>query len=212
VRISLLVIIVLCIGFVGNSYSQFRLGATVGGNSSILLGDTPSDAVFVSDLGYSAGINADIFILEDVSILVQSIYSKKNTVLQYDVDFQYEPYDSLDISIDYLEIPISLKVTAGNNIAYVIAGLSLNMTLSAMTHENPANIETDITESIESLSLNANFGVGVQFRIGKPYLFFELRYSQGLSNLINSSSSELHNISRMKSNSTELLTGIMFTL
>ena len=211
-QIRLLVIIVLCIGFVGNSYSQFRLGATIGGNSSTLYGDTPSDALFISDIGYSAGLNVDIFLLDDVSIFIQSIYSKKNTALQYDVDYQYESYDSTEFSIDYLEIPISVKVTANNNIAYVIAGLSLNMTLAAKKYENPSNIETDIIDSFEPFSINANFGVGVQFQIGKPYLFFEFRYSQGLTNLVNSSSNEVQYLEKLKTNSIQLLTGIMFNL
>ena len=209
-RLSHLILLYLCC--IGFSYSQVRFGATIGGNSSSLIGDTPSDAVFTSKTGYSAGLNLDVFLLDDVSIFIQSIYSKRNTALQYDVDYQYEPYDSLDFSIDYLEIPISVKVTAGNNIAYVIAGLSLNMTLAATTHENPSSTETDIIDSIEPFSVNANFGVGVQFQIGKPYLFFEFRYSQGLTNLVNSSSNEVQYLERLKSNSIQLLTGIMFNL
>lgn len=211
-RIKLSVLILLYFFCVGFSYSQFRLGATVGGNSTSLIGDTPPDAVFASKYGYSAGINADIFLQDDISILIKSIYSKKNTALLFEVDYQYDPYDSTDISVDYLEIPISVKVTADNNITYAIAGLSLNMILSAKRYENPSNTETDITNSYETFSINANFGIGVQFNIGDPLLFVELRYSQGLSNLVNSSTNEIQNLNRLKSNSIQLLTGIMFNL
>lgn len=194
------------------SSAQIRVGALIGLNSTSFSGDTPPGSNFASDVGYSGGITADFFFLDDVSILLQPMYSHKTSTIQYDVNYQYEPIDSMNLFIDYVEIPLNVKVTANNKIAYVTAGLTFSIPLSATIINNTLGSETDINEFFETFSVSANFGVGVQFKIGKPYLFFELRYSQGLTNLSKSTNEEYRIIQKLKSNSMQLYTGILFTL
>lgn len=209
-RLILIFLLLLLISII--SSAQIRVGALAGLNSTSFSGDTPQGANFASNVGYSGGITADLFFLDDVSVLLQPMYSHKTSTIQFDVNYQYDPIDSMDLFIDYVEIPLNVKVTANNKIAYVTAGLTFSIPLSATIINNTLGSETDIKEFFESFSVSANFGVGVQFKIGKPYLFFELRYSQGLTNLSKSTNEEYRIIQKLKSNSMQLYTGILFTL
>ncbi len=204
-------LIIIYFTYLGCVSAQFKCGGAVGVNSTSIIGDTPQYANYAPELGYSVGFFGEVLLFEDVSIFLQPIYSSKNTTIQYDVGYQYEPYDSTVISMDYLELPLGVKVMAGQT-AYVIAGLSFNIPLSANLKNNFFNEEHDILDFIEPLSLSANFGVGIQFEIGKPILFFELRYSQGLSNLLVDSIDRLSDINRLKSNNLQIFAGVLFTL
>jgi hypothetical protein len=139
------------------------------------------------------------------------MYSQTSTIIQYDVNYQYEEYDSISVNTDYFEIPINIKVIANNEMTYVTAGLSIAIPLNSEAINNRRGNEEDIKERFEPYVLSANFGIGLQFYVGKPMMFVELRYSQSLTNLIKVKIREIDLNNKLKSNSIQLNTGILFT-
>lgn len=195
-----------------SSYAQIKIGILGGVNSTGFSGDSPPNGSFSSGSGYSAGITADYYFLDDVAINLQSIFSSKSTIVQFEVNYQYEDYDSLKIKIDYFEIPLNVKVMADNKITYVTAGLTFSFPLSSSLTDQTTGSETDITDSLEPLQIGANFGVGVEFNLGKPILFIEARYTQSLTNLTKEDIGENTIKAKIKSNSWQLYAGLLFTL
>jgi hypothetical protein len=197
---------------VSSILAQIRVGFIGGINSTGFGGDDPPNGSYSSDFGYNVGITADFYFLHDVALNIQPMYSYESTNIQYDVDYQYDKYDSISVNVEYFELPLNIKVVASNKIAYLTAGLSFKFPLSAISTDNTLNTESDIKNRFESLILDANFGVGMQFELRKSILFFELRYSQSLTNLTNLDLGETTNTIKLKSNSIQIYSGLLITL
>jgi hypothetical protein len=101
---------------------------------------------------------------------------------------------------------------ADNQFTYVTAGLSVVFPVNSQVKNNRTGNRQDVSDQFESYVLNANFGVGIQFEIGKPMMFVEISYSQSLTNLAKLNAGETAIIDKLKSNSLQLCTGILFTL
>ena len=198
--------------FVGSGTAQVRIGFLGGINSTGFSGDYPPDDNYSSDFGYNLGAKADIYLTDDIAVNLQPAFSYRATIIQYDVNYQYDKYDSLSIQTDYFEIPINVKIVADNQFTYVTAGLSVVFPVNSQVKNNRTGNRQDVSDQFESYVLNANFGVGIQFEIGKPMMFVEISYSQSLTNLAKLNAGETAIIDKLKSNSLQLYTGILFTL
>jgi hypothetical protein len=192
--------------------AQIKVGAFGGVNSTNLNGDNPPNASFASDYGYNVGASADFYLSEDITINIQPLYSSQSTTLQYDVRYQYDKFDSITVTNTYFEIPVNVKIIANNQMAYATAGISLAIPLSSTAKNNRNGNTEDIIERYETYVIHANFGVGIQFSIGKPMLFVELRYSQSINNLTQLIIKEVEIKNKLKSNGLHLQTGILFNL
>jgi hypothetical protein len=192
--------------------AQIRVGILGGINSTGFSGDNPPNGYFASDVGYNVGMTADLFLIDDIAVNMQAIYSYRSTIIQYDVNYQYEKYDSLSINTDYFELPVNIKVISNNKMSFVTAGLCLAIPLHSIILNNRLGTEQDIKDRFEPYVLNANFGIGLQFTIGKPMIFVELRYSQSLTNLTKIKINEIDINNKLKSNSIQIYIGMLFTL
>jgi hypothetical protein len=180
---NFLTLLILIFAASTTTYAQVRVGVFGGINSTGVSGDNPPSGNFASDFGYSAGASADFYIVDDIAFNIQPMYSHRSTIIQYDVKYQYDKIDSISIEADYFILPVNVKVVTDNKMSYVTAGLSIEIPLHAIAINNSRGNEEDIKGRYESYILSANFGVGIQFFIGKPKMFIELQYFQGLTNL-----------------------------
>lgn len=195
-----------------NQFGQVNVGIIGGINSSSFNGDSPPNGSYTTGYGYNLGGIIDVYIFEDVALDLQPMYSKNSTFISYDVNYQYEDYDSILIKTEYAEIPINVKIVADNEIAYVLAGVSFARLVDSRAKNQRSNEEIVIENDFESFIIRANFGVGAKFSIGLPIIFFELNYSQSLTNITNDSFLDINIDSKLKSNGLRLYTGIMFKL
>jgi hypothetical protein len=193
-------------------FAQVYIGVLGGINSSSLNGDNPPDGRYTSGYGYNIGGIVDIYIFDDVTLNLQPMYSRYSTFISYDVDYQYEDYDSILIKADYTEIPINVKIVADNDIAYVTAGVSFTHLIEARAKNQRSGEERVIEDRLESFVMKANFGAGAKFSIGFPIIFFELHYSQSLTNISSDTISAISIDGKLKSNGLRLFTGIMIKL
>lgn len=198
--------------FNASLFAQAYIGVLGGINSSSFNGDNPPDGSYTSGYGYNIGGIIDIHIFNDVALNLQPMYSNYSTFISYDVDYQYEDYDSILIKSEYIEIPVNIKIVADNDIAYVTAGLGFAYLSDARAKNQRSGEEIVIDDRLESYIIKANFGVGAKFSIGFPIIFFEIHYSQSLTNITTDSISEIDINGKIKSNGLRLYSGVMIKL
>ena len=211
-NIKLLTYIFITFSCIPVQFAQVNIGVLGGVNSSTFNGDSPSNGSYTSGFGYNIGGIIDVYLFEDVILNFEPMYSKYSTFISYDVNYQYEDYDSILIKTVYTEIPINVKIVADNEVGYVTAGVSFAHLLDAKAKNQRSGAEVVIEEVFESYSIRVNFGVGAKFSIGVPIIFFELNYSQSLTNITNASFLDINIDSKLKSNGLRFHTGIMFRL
>lgn len=204
--------IVIMISFNSVQFSQVNIGFLGGVNSSTFNGDNPANGSYTSGYGYNLGAIIDVYLFKDIAINFEPMYYRNSTFISYDVNYQYEKFDSLLIKSEYTEIPINVKIVADNDIAYVTAGVSFARLVDARAKNQRSGEEKVIEDKFESFSLRANFGAGAKFSIGIPILFFELNYSQSLTNITKDAFLNINVNRKLKSNGLRLYTGIMFKL
>jgi hypothetical protein len=164
------------------SPAQVNLGFSVGINSSGLSGDAPSGVSYTGSTNFLAGVVADFGVADDVWISVQPGYVGRGTGIAFKIDGQEEPQDSLTLSLDYLALPVLLKVVTGNGKVYVTSGLDLSYLLSANLTPVSGGDGADVKDAFKTVSAGVIFGVGAMFPIGRPRITVEGRYTQSLTN------------------------------
>ena len=209
-KVKLSMVLIVCCANL--HFAQVNIGILAGVNSTTFNGDSPPKGSYTSGYGYNIGGIFDVYLFEDIVINLQPMYSQNSTFISYDVNYQYEKFDSISIKTEYVEIPINVKIVADNKITYVNAGVSLAHLLDAQAKNQRSGDETVIEEFFESYTLRANFGVGVKFSIGYPILFFELNYSQTLTNITKDTILDNEIDRKLKSNGFRLFTGVMLKL
>lgn len=202
----------IMISFNSVQFPQVNIGFLGGVNSSTFNGDSPPDGSYTSGYGYNLGVIFDIYLFKDVAINLEPMYLRSSTFISYDVNYQYEKFDSILIKSEYIEIPINVKIVADNDIAYVTAGVSIAHFADVRVKNQRSGDEKIIDDKFESFSLRANFGAGAKFAIGIPIIFFELNYYQSLTNITNDAFLDINIDRKLKSNGLRLYTGIMFKL
>jgi hypothetical protein len=197
--------------FLGTSLlnAQPNIGVYAGVNSSKLNGDSPEKASYESLPGLNAGANLDFKVGKTVWISVQPSYSREGTKISYTIRDKYEPVDSVRIRLNYVSVPVILKVSFINDRFYAIGGFEtaylLNNTVSS--HDE----EQDVDLNVSQWNLAIQFGIGLHIPVGFPRLYVELRYSQGVLNLTDEPLTKSY-VPRVKTAGFTLLTGIEIPL
>jgi hypothetical protein len=115
-------------------------------------------------------------------------------------------------SLTFLEFPILFKVILlqGNIHPYFFAGPNIGFVLSAtdkIEGTQGFDRDTDIKQNISSANFALDFGAGTQYRLAKTIaLMGDIRYSLGLSNLLNLQGST----ATLKSRAFEIIFGALF--
>jgi len=196
-----------------SSFAQFSIGAFSGLNMGSFKGDQVEDGSYSTLIGTSFGITMDLSLSEQIILSFQPGVTKKGTNISYEVNGEIDPVDSIRIRIDYFTIPLLLKISSKNNRFYAIGGLEAGIPLSA----NAAfifnkNDKRDLKNYISKTNIIMHFGVGYRVPVGKPTLFFEARYLQGLNNAVPVEKPEYNFFPRVRTSDVQLLVGITFPL
>lgn len=164
----------------GHASAQ-QIGFQGGLNRAGIQGDAPPNAQYSGGFGFMAGITFDLPIAQDVFLSLQPMYARRGTGIAYAVEGEEEPRDSLDVTLNYLSVPLLARVRAAHGRTYVTGGVDVAWLMDATLTGRGA--DEDIASVFENLDIAALFGFGVVFPIGTPRLTTELRYSQSLLNL-----------------------------
>jgi len=159
-----------------------KLGVQVAVINNRLAGELPEEGKWKgsSSLGY--GLTAELNLTSDVALSFQPGYAPRHCRQEF--EYRNEVIAHYDYEIDYFALPLLVRVS-GNPIGtrgFVTAGLELNVLLDASIDvgEGPE----DNTDSYRSSTLGALFGAGVMVPLGRNFLTVEVRYSQGLNDIV----------------------------
>jgi hypothetical protein len=182
IRLTAPILILLCV-LVTHASAEVWLGLQAAGSQSTISGSLPSGWKFKPLRTVAASAVIEIPITTDVHLSFQPGYSPRGATIAVSVSGEEEPRDSVEVTLDYFSVPILGRVIAGNGVGYIIGGLEVGFLLNAQWQ--PAGAPAvDITDSLRTVDVAANLGVGAMPRIYRSIRgIIELRYVQSLVNL-----------------------------
>lgn len=196
------------------SYSQFNVGISGEVTSSKFGGVAPDKASYESIAGFGGSLIGEIRLVKDVYLSLQPGFQTQGSNIKFGNENSVfnDTTVTFKISQSYLNIPLNLKIFRKN--FYVGAGFAVGFLSSAEISNEYVDSTIDIKDKFKSTDITANFNVGYQMSIGKPYLFFELRYIQGLINInnVNDVTSKDIYIADFKTKGFSFQTGIILPL
>ncbi len=189
--------------------AQVSLGVTGGLNFGKLSGDAPQKGYYSPNSGLNAGVMVDVAVSKTIKLSLQPSFSQEGTKVLYSQGKYVEPIDSIHLRLNYMSIPLMVKVQSSSKHFYAVGGLEAGILLNyKLTSHN--QVLTDQL-SVADFNIAAHFGAGYRIFLGRPVLFIELRYAQGLINLSDEPLDKSY-IPRVKTNGFKVLVGIELPL
>lgn len=182
VRTIVFLLIVLTLPLVQPLEAQFSLGVNAGVNRMKFSGDAAAGlGYFVPGIGFSSALRVDYRISDAIALSLQPGYSQLRSSYFVMNDSATLAVDSTDLRLNSFSLPLHVIVWSENGRFFVLAGMQFDYTLSlkGQTLVSPYSDAYDVRD----YNLYAQFGAGFIVPLGKPYLSFEFRYSQGLLDL-----------------------------
>ncbi|HEC44673.1 MAG TPA: PorT family protein [Bacteroides sp.] len=205
-----LILFILLAATFAPSHSQLALGVNAGINRMKFTGDPPKGfGIFVPQAGFSTSLQLDYRFNDAFSISIQpgiGILRSKYVVLN---DSGTSVIDSSYFTMKSFSLPIHAVVWSENGRFYVTAGFEFTYTLDfkGKIALGPA-IQSSPEYQVTDYNIYAQFGAGFIVPLGRPYLSFEFRYSQGLNDLTEPIIHQDSFLPRTKMTNTFFLIGI----
>jgi hypothetical protein len=194
------------------STAQLSLGVTAGTNIGKFGGVEPHDVSYTSRTGINFGATFAYRFNKDISLTLQPMYSQRGSNIEVGEDTSRDSLEVYEMNIDFIIIPLFIRVDSDNGITYFISGLEFGIPLSAdISHDGQSN---DISGTLKNIDILASIGMGLRFSLGKPDLLFEFRYYQGLVNFNSSDAEDQGNIifEDFKNSGFQLMVGLEWEL
>lgn len=214
-RILYLLIAVLFLFVSSTTLAQgrFFVGATGGLSFTHLSGDAPDNASYTSFMGFSGGLIGEYALTDDIRLSVQPSYVRRGTGVAFDVGGE-DLRDSLELSLDYLSIPVMARFVSPRGFWFVNGGLDCGFLMGASLSDRTAGGSVDVKNFVNGVDLMMIIGTGVLIKVAPASLSFELRYNQSLLNA--GSSDQLAAKAgvpvRFRSAGFQFLAGVLFPL
>lgn len=160
---------------------RFFAGATAGVSMTSLSGDVPPDGGYTSKIGFSGGVIGEYALTTDIRISLQPSFERRGTGVAFDTG-EDELRDSLDVTLDYLSIPLLARFLSPGGSWFVNGGFDLGFLLAASVEDIHTGRTMDAKEFISSVDLMMVVGVGAAFPVDPAVLLLELRYAQSVLN------------------------------
>lgn len=210
----LLPILIFLLSFTNISFSQFKVGFSGEVSSSTFGGVAPANATYESIAGYGGSLIGEVRIANNVYLSFQPGYIAKGSKIKFGNENSLinDTVVTFTINQSYFSLPLNLKIF--NDRFYIAGGVSVQFLSSAKIKSDVTDNQQDIKDKFKTYDIISNFNVGYQLPLGKPHLFFELRYIQGLIN-INEENTVARNeiyISNFKSKGFSFISGLIFPL
>jgi len=160
-------------------HAQIALGVNAGITRLKFSGDSPTGMGFFNpEPGFSSSLRFDYRFNDAIGVSLQpgiSILKSKYSVLN---DSGTAVIDSTYFTGNFISVPLHAIIWSKNGRFYILAGFEFSYTINFKGDPIVAPTITDY--EVEKYNIYAQFGAGFIIPLGKPYLSFELRYSQGL--------------------------------
>ena len=195
------------------SIAQFSIGGNIGLTRIKFNGDVSKGVSrFQPDPGFSAAARLDYRISEVISLSVQPGVSTLRSRYQVMNDSGTAVVDSIRLTLTSFSLPLHALVWSENGRFYVLAGMQLDYTLGFKPEVLMSPTSSTMNYDVRDYNLYLQFGAGYIIPLGKPYLTFELRYSQGILDLTAPPIQQETYLSRTKLTNISLMVGLQVPL
>ncbi len=165
--------------------AQVHLGVTGYVQKLSLNGDSPEDQTITAGLGYGAGISSGYFVTPEIQLTLGVGYDVRNNTVSNVLPIT----DSLDavgdFSLTSYAIPVGIRIYGGSQTWYFSSGVNIRFHEDARVSVIEPDTMITISDAFVKVEGSVYLGFGYMFRLGDVRLIPELRYEQGLSNLLN---------------------------
>jgi hypothetical protein len=187
VRTNIFFLIILLISIVQPLEGQFSLGVNAGITRMKFSGDPVKGyGYFEPDPGFSASLRVDYRISDVVTLSLQPGLSSLRSSYKVMNDSGTAAIDSTLLTMNSFSLPLHAVIWSENGRFFILAGLQLdyNLSFKGITVLTPYSTSSSSADyEVRDYNLYVQFGAGFIVPLGKPYLSFEFRYSQGLLDL-----------------------------
>ena len=195
---------------VAQASADGAIGIYGGLNNAKLSGDTPRNTSYGGKTGLVFGVMGEFRIAKDVMLGLQPMYIQKGaTPTIAPITEGGDPIEN-DLSMDYISLPVLVKIESGNGVTYVTGGLDLAFLMDASL--TTPNDERDVKDLLQDIDLSMVFGFGAKIPLGAPLLTLEFRYAQSLLNVADMQVGQDNLPVRFRSSGFQLLAGLIFPL
>ena len=160
--------------------AQLSLGVIVGSNMGKFGGYEPNDAEYASRTGLNIGASFAYRLNNEISLTFQPMYSQRGSNIEVGEDSWKDTLQVYEVKLDFLILPLFIKVYSDNRAVYFVSGIEFGVPLSAEVYH--ADQTLNISDYVNKIDILASIGMGLRFSLGKPDLTIEFRYYQGLVN------------------------------
>lgn len=139
-------------------------------------GDISENAI---KTGYGSGIFTSHALTELFSLQPEVLFVMKGT--------RHEEESDRKFKLNYIEIPLLAKVslsTEGDFSPVIFAGPAIGILMTAK--DTNGDVEVDVKENFKSTDFSLVAGAGFDYMIGRECLIFDVRYTVGLVNVVES--------------------------
>lgn len=200
------------------AHGQIQVGAYIGSVTNKFEGDDVSDFTdlrFNVNSSIGAGVVVDIPITSDVYITLIPGYKnisgtsyKSNPIYEFQVNNGLEPTaprykDVADIKIQYIALPVLLKVISDNERWQFMAGIEPAWSFKSDLTDLESSTDHKIGQHIRDINVSAIFGFGYRFKLLKQRFAFDLMYTQGLLNISSGYQIDIASVPRVKTTTGE---------
>ncbi len=182
-RFIYLLVALIALFVVLPTYAQQYYAGVVGGVNiaGMDLNDNGLDREISTRYLVGLGGVFGVSLSKNVSLQLEPMYLQKGGILE-----QYAPSPDLFIKSSFLEVPLFLKITFGENIRpYILAGPTVGFLLNSEIKGEVSGLtfKADLNNILKRIDFGIGLGAGVSFPLGKGSVFLEGRYTFGLSNI-----------------------------
>lgn len=159
----------LCLGTIGAAQAQsIKYGVKAGASLTNVTGSDSGD--LANKFGFNGGVLANFGLNDMFSIQPEVLYSMKG--------FKDKNDDSNHANLDYIDIPVLVKVATGATGLFFEAGPQVGFLTSAKVTAGPLSV--DFKDYFNSVDFGYAAGIGFQAASGP---MVGLRYNGGLTNI-----------------------------
>lgn len=168
--------------------AQFSVGVLGEVGQIGLSGDAPPPASWGTTFGWGAGLAFEYDFGNDVGLTLQPMIEQRTSALRVTVPIkganppEDSTYDSAYVYTTNIAIPIGMRVYSASHRWFFATGVTAILAQKAEVDTLTGTFEAP--NAIKSMDLMLNVGVGYQIPIDHLAVNLELRYSQGLSDLV----------------------------
>ena len=167
---------------------QLTIGAGGGLTRIGIAGDAPLDGSWAARFGFSAALHAEYDLASDVSLTFQPGIQNRSSALQHTISTgtviapSDTTVDSLYVNTSYVSLPIGMRVYSSSHRWFFSTGAALHLLqkieLDTLTGVfEPENVIQDVDASLF-------IGAGYRIPLDPVAISMELRYQQGIVDLI----------------------------